>query len=706
MSFDSLSYTASSEPLSALDIRLIRGANVFAWSPVVRLQLNLGVYDEVFTNTIEGFFEALTAVLPSLYDHHCSVGAPGGFYQRMQEGTLLGHVLEHCALELQVLAGMDVTYGKTRSTAQKGVYNVVFSYFYEEAGMFAAKAALNLINSLLLKEPCDITPLVEHLRAIANQYKPSYWTQSLIAEARRRRIPLVRLDSEQTERFFLGTGKYARQFEHGRVLPTLAAAREQALTEQALIEQALLQAPPIPILEGQILRSLTRTLHLPFSISSKVPSQVLTNTYRILLLNGSAPCALKLAPPVVAGDGSASIEELVQRLNTQRHSSGRLQPITLDKESVEVLSEQGFALDTIVPSGFVARLKREGTLENGGAVIEMTDEVCKENIELFCRIAEFLQENYGLEMAELRITTPSLRIPLVEDSLTVASETQQHETHLQISLVVDMRLYHLPTSGRGYNIAQNLLVALFPQGQAARIPLVAITAGIGGDFLAAMLDDALTDLGYTVGYASTEELRIRKERVGTATSDSTLSALTQTDIDAAVLEIPLETITVSGLRYDRADVGVVLNIDDSALEEKKQYLLETSEDAAHAHALVGEYLTSEGIAVLNANNPIITRSVERYDNEMIYFATHRTNPQLALHCSRGGRALVLDGSTIMLHEGKHESPFVRGVEIETSLDKDLVLALTATLLAFGIPKHKVKDWLEKTIARLSAANVV
>ncbi len=685
-------YLTSSHPLKALDISLVRGANAFAWSPVVRLTLDLGEYDEVFTNTIDGFFDALKALLPSLYEHHCSVGAPGGFFRRMSEGTLLGHVLEHIALELQVLAGMDVTYGKTRRTSQKGVYNVVFSYFYEEAGIVAAKAALHIVNALLLKEYVEISPIIRHLRGIAAEFVPSFSTQEILTEARRRRLPLVRLREADVESFRLGTGKYSRRFEAGLLLPKSLHTRHNTVLQSS--EQ-------VSALEQEITRTCLRTLHLPFGTSAPfkaskdaAPEAVLTNAYRVLLLNGAAPSVLKLAPPIVEGSGEASIEALVEALNASRRASGRLQPVVLDDESRAVLSEFGFAPEAVLPKGFVVRLKREGTPENGGAVIEMNDEVCHENKWLFEQIAGTIREHFGYELAELRITTPSLNRPLLAN----ASATTLH-----CSLQPETRLYRLPTSGKTYNIAQNLLSGVFPLDKPARVPIVAISAGLGGDFLRTMLDDALTELGFTVGSASPGSASIRHETLTLRGESGILTILTEPEIDCAVLEIPLETITREGLCYDRADVGVVLNIADTAENDSgdaNDNVLETSDDTAHAQALVAEYLVAGGTAVLNANNPLITRSVERYDHETIFFATHRANPQLALHCSRGGKAFVLENGTMTLLEGKQESPFVRGITLETTLDKELVLALAATLLAFGISKYKVRTWLENTVERL------
>lgn len=684
---------AMPQALIALEIRLVRGANAFAWSPVVRLTLDLGDYDEVFTNTLDGFLEALQTHLPSLYDHQCSVGAPGGFFQRVQEGTLLGHVLEHIALELQVLAGMDVTYGKTRRTAKKGVYNVVFSYIYDEAGVFAAQSALDVVNTLLRKEVPNITEMIAHLKTIATCFTPLYATQALIAEARRRSIPLVRLDAEQTDVFQLGMGKFSERFRHGRHLPKTLHNDLQS----SLFTGNASEAP-----ENSIVRGMISAAILPAATVEGHPERsqtIPTNNYRILLLNDAAPCALKIAPPIVAGDGKTSTRELITLLNRQRHSSGRLQPVETDAETLTLLAEQGYTPESIPGKGTILRLKHEGTLENGGAVIDMTEELSSENKELLGRIAQHCLTAHGIVVAELRITTPSLRYSMLRS-------IEDGETVIRLSLTPDVRLYQLPTSGRGYNISQNLLAALFPPEKPKSIPIVAITAGIGGDLLATMLDDALTDFGYTVGRATPEGLFISKQAIRqepNTTASSILQALAHPAIDCAILEIPLETIMRDGLCYDRADVGVVLNIAENALNdgEVADIALETREDVAHAHALVAEYLHDGGVSVLNANNPLITRTVERHDNETIFFATSRMNPRLLLHCSRGGRAVLLDAETMIVREGKQESVLVRNVRLDAALDKDLLLALAASLLAFGIPTRKLQTWLTTTIERMS-----
>src|SRR3989337_514173 len=122
--------------MKILEIRVMRGPNL--WSirrhHLILMRLDLQEMENLPTNNIDGFTERLEKVFPEIYDHRCSIGRPGGFLQRVRKGTWMGHVVEHIALEIQTLAGMDCGFGRTRGTSQEGIYNVVFAYEEETAG--------------------------------------------------------------------------------------------------------------------------------------------------------------------------------------------------------------------------------------------------------------------------------------------------------------------------------------------------------------------------------------------------------------------------------------------------------------------------------------------------------------------------------------------------------------------------------------------
>lgn len=150
--------------MEILNIKVMRGPNY--WSgyrkKLIVMKLDIGEWEQRPTDIIDGFGDALKRVLPSLQSHRCSIGEEGGFFERVKQGTWLGHVIEHIALELQTLAGMECGYGRTRSTNTSGIYHVVFSYTSERAGIYAAKAAVNLVEKLIHNNPIPLTKIFKN----------------------------------------------------------------------------------------------------------------------------------------------------------------------------------------------------------------------------------------------------------------------------------------------------------------------------------------------------------------------------------------------------------------------------------------------------------------------------------------------------------------------------------------------------------------
>src|SRR5215216_4943028 len=145
--------------MKIVEIKVLRGPNY--WSvrrpKLIQMKLDLEELEQRPTNQIEGFRDRLEKTFPSLIEHRCSVGTRGGFFERVEEGTWMGHVIEHIALELQTLAGMDTGFGRTRGTGNDGEYFVVFSDMEEDAGVYAAKASVARAQALIDNIPYDLT---------------------------------------------------------------------------------------------------------------------------------------------------------------------------------------------------------------------------------------------------------------------------------------------------------------------------------------------------------------------------------------------------------------------------------------------------------------------------------------------------------------------------------------------------------------------
>ncbi|MBD0366497.1 MAG: cyanophycin synthetase, partial [Flavisolibacter sp.] len=180
-----------------LEIKVLNGPNY--WSirrpKLIQMKLDLEGLEQKPTNLIEGFRERLEKLMPSLIEHRCSEGVKGGFFMRVDEGTWMGHVIEHIALELQTLAGMRTGFGRTRSTGeQEGVYYVVFDYEEEDTGIYTAKAAVHIAEALVEGKEYDLEKDIQNLREIREETRLGPSTGSIVAEAAKRNIPYIRLN--------------------------------------------------------------------------------------------------------------------------------------------------------------------------------------------------------------------------------------------------------------------------------------------------------------------------------------------------------------------------------------------------------------------------------------------------------------------------------------------------------------------------------
>jgi cyanophycin synthetase len=211
------------QTLRVQEIGAYRGPHLHSRTKMVRIQLDLGTLEQYPTNRLPGFTGTLLEHLPGLHGHGCSYGEPGGLVLRMEEGTWLGHVAEHVAIELQNMVGADVARGKTRSVVgSHGVYNVMFEYEHESVGLLAGRFALELVNALLPTElqgvagadliapsplaAFDLTEALRVLRAAHSDIAFGPTTASIVREAEARSIPWRRMDN--TSLVQLGYGKY------------------------------------------------------------------------------------------------------------------------------------------------------------------------------------------------------------------------------------------------------------------------------------------------------------------------------------------------------------------------------------------------------------------------------------------------------------------------------------------------------------------
>jgi len=232
--------------------RALRGANYYSYRPVIVLHVDLQEYDEVFTNQLEGFADALLEFIPSLEEHRCSEDERGGLIRRMREGTLLGHVIEHLSLELQFIAGMEVGFGKTIGTDTPGQYHVIYSYWVEEAGATAGERAIEIVNAILQgkRDSIDLGAIIRELEGIGADHYLGPSTAAIVEEAEHRGITVLRLDDYNLVQ--LGEGKYQRRIEASITSRTSMIGVETAGNKK--LTKHMLDDAGIPVPKGTVVR--------------------------------------------------------------------------------------------------------------------------------------------------------------------------------------------------------------------------------------------------------------------------------------------------------------------------------------------------------------------------------------------------------------------------------------------------------------------
>ncbi|MFO8067976.1 MAG: Mur ligase family protein [Bacteroidales bacterium] len=719
-------YPINPGPLKVETIKILEGANYFSAGPIVLTRLDLGKYDEVFSNEIEGFYEKLESAIPSLYEHHCSEGKPGGFLFRVRKGTLMGHIIEHVAIELQTLAGMHASYGKTRSTLKQGVYNIIFRFIDDHAGIYAAKAAVNFINALLQNKDFKLKPIIDQLIKIREERLLGPSTQSIVDEANKREIPVFRLD--QYNLIQLGTGKYQKRIRATITSETHFIAVENTfdkyLTTLSLRDSGLpvtetlktsdinkgidflknlkckLVITPISRPKGEkvfIEVDTEEKLKKAFSFaagSTKAPvllqKQIDGNTYRVLVINNNMVSATKLSAAEVVGDGKKTILQLIEELNKnplrEAGDKGVLSLINIDDNLLNHLNLINKAPDSILEKGEKLRVKVSCNPNHGAITENVTKKIHPENRYLAERAARIC----GLNVAGVTIIAKDISRPITETGGIV----------LEVNAAPDFRMHLKPAKGASINPAIPMLDMLFPKQTQNRVPLISITGSAGKTVCAYILNYALEKEGHNTGLACSDGLFSAGKKVihGNMTYPENVKALLGDPyIDHAILETSVEGILNNGLGYKFADVGIFLNVYDNHLNQGDISFIE---DLAYAKSVVAEEVYDSGYSVLNADCPYIMESLSRLYSKAALFSKKPDQKTFSNHIVKGGLGVCIRDNKIFLHfrSGRWVIAEINELPLtyygKTDIFIDSILAATAAMCAIGIKPGNISNYLK------------
>ncbi len=664
--------------MNIVEIKVMNGPNYWSVARyhLIVMLLDLKEMEQRPTNKIDGFLERLQKLIPTLYEHRCSEGKPGGFFERIKEGTWMGHVIEHIALEIQTLAGMDCGFGRTRESDKPGVYHVVFSYYEAKAGIYAAKASVAIAEALINGEDYDLQTDIQNLREIREAERLGPSTGSIVDEARKRKIPWIRLNKSSLVQ--LGYGKNQK-----RIRATIASTTSSIAVELACDKEDtknLLEAAEVPVPRGLIVYGEEDLEYAIKKIGFPLVTKPLNgnhgkgattnlNTYeevlegmhaaqkygkavilekfivgldhRVLVINYKFIAAALRTPAAVKGDGINTIKQLIDLVNSDpRRGFGHekvLTEIKIDTATENILAAKGMTLETVLPAGEELWLKPTANLSTGGTATDVTDHVHPSNIILCERIARII----GLDICGIDIMAPDLESPIVENGGSV----------LEVNAAPGFRMHLDPTQGLPRNVAEPVIDMLYPPGATARIPIIAITGTNGKTTTTRMIAHIMKQTGSNVGYTTTDGVYIQNQLMMRGDCTGPVSAefvLKDPTVDIAVLECARGGILRAGLGFHHCNVAVVTNV---AADHLGLQGIDTIEKLAKVKSVVPRTVYKDGHVILNADDDLVYKMRDDLQCHIALFSLSENNPRIKEHCLKNGLAAVYENGYITIMKG-------------------------------------------------------
>ena len=716
------------------EVGVYRGPHYYSHTPMVRIQLDLGRLEEWPSNRIAGFTEALLGLLPGVGRHGCSLRVRGGFERRLREGTWLGHIAEHVALELQTLAGSRATRGKTRSVKNRpGVYNVMFAYNEEKVGLMAGRVALELVHSLLpadlqgisgldrifaLEGEFDLDRRLDALKRMVRRKALGPSTKALVDEAERRGIPVMRLDERSLLQ--LGHGRHQQKIRASITGRTSLVATDLAGNKD--MTKKLLDESGVPVPRGIVVRDAeeavrgARRLRFPLvtkpldgnhgrgvTIGIRDEEQLRFgfreaqaqakgrdviveqffegNDHRILVVGGKMVAVAERIPAQVVGDGISTIRQLVEEVNRDpRRGDGHenvMTRIRIDAHVEEFLARSGLSPESIPEADEIVPLRATANLSTGGTAIDRTNEIHPDNVEIARRAALII----GLDVCGVDFVCPDISRSVRETGGGV----------IEVNAAPGLRMHIDPSVGAPRDVAKPIIEMLFPRGGSSRIPIIAITGTNGKSTVGRMTKHILRYTGCTVGLTSTTGVYVNDilTHEGDATGPrSARMILRDPTVEVAVLETARGGLLREGLAYERADIAACLNVTADHIGLKG---IETVEDLASVKQVVVEAVRRGGHSILNADDPLTVRMARRARGRLIWFSLNggaELSPMVREHVDEGGMAVVREpgpeGGTIVLYDDSRRETIMKTGDIPATLHGMAEFNVANSLAAIAI----------------------
>ena len=707
--------------MKILKIQALRGPNI--WSirrkKLIQMRLDLEEMEQFPTNKIEGFKERIEAMFPSMIEHRCSEGCRGGFFMRVERGTWMGHVIEHIALEIQTLAGMETGFGRTRETKTPGIYNVVFSYTEENVGLFAAESSVAIAEALIAGTAYDVEADIQKMREIRERVRLGPSTGSIVEEAVARDIPWIRLGTNSLVQ--LGYGVNQMRFQATITCKTSNIAVDIACNKEET--KRLLDLASIPVASGGIcvdeedLENVINKIGYPIVIkpldgnhgkgasinvkdfetakeglayAKKYSRRVIVEKFitgydfRVLIIDNKLVAAAKREPAHVKGDGKQTIQQLIDETNLDpRRGYGHenvLTQIDVDRDTTDLLTNYGFTLDTIPKADEVVYLKSTANLSTGGTSLDVTDMIHPENIFLCERIARVI----GLDICGVDIMANNLTQPLKENGGCV----------LEVNAAPGFRMHLAPSEGLPRNVAAPVIDMLYPPGKPSRIPIIAVTGTNGKTTTTRLIAHIVKNNGYKVGFTTSDGIYVQNHMMEKGDTTGPVSAeyiLKDPTVEFAVLETARGGILRAGLGFSQCDIGVVTNIQEDHLGIND---IDNLDDLARVKATVVRSVKKEGWAILNAEDEYCMKLAKDLSCNIAYFSLDEDTPAVKQLAKEGKIVAVYENGFITIKKGEWKIRVDRATHVPLTLGgkaKFMIANVLAATLAGYLYGFKTED---------------
>jgi len=695
-------------------IRALRGPNL--WSKNTAIEAIVSCADaECSIDNLPEFEARLRARLPQT-----GLLRPEGH----QGAVSIAHVLQIVSLTMQAHAGCPVTFGRTASTIEPGVFQVVVEYSEEEVGLLAMELAQVLVRAALDDTPFDLADALKRLRELDEDVRLGPSTGSIVNAAVARNIPYRRLTQGSMVQF--GWGSKQRRIQAAETDRTSAIS--ESIAQDKDLTKMLLDAAGVPVPMG---RSVTtaeeawaaaeelggpvvvkprdgsqgrgvavnietrKRVIQAFEAAEEISSEVIVERYipghdfRLLVVGGALVAASRRDPPQVTGDGQQTIRQLVEQVNADPlrgdgHATS-LTKIRFDDIALATLQKQGFDADSVPPSGTLIFLRNNANLSTGGSATDVTDEVHPEMAARAVSAARMI----GLDICGVDVVAESVLYPL-ED---------QHGGVVEVNAAPGLRMHLNPSFGKGRAVGEAIVANMYADGDDGRIPVVAVAGTNGKTTTVRLTAHILGAAGNRVGMTNSDGVYVDNLRIDTGDCSgprSARSVLMHPDVDAAVFETARGGILREGLAFDRCNVAIVTNIGMG--DHLGLGYISTVEDLAVVKRVIVQHVHPGGTAVLNAADPIVAEMAASCPGSITYFAEDRNHPVMATHRAQGQRAVYRDGDAIVAAQGAEETryplaaiPLTRNGTISFQVEN--AMASIAAAWALGLDEDVIRRGL-------------